>query len=326
MARNQYPILTAEEAASLVPDGATVAFSGFGAAASAKAVPKALAKRAREIHAQGKPFKIRVLTGASTDENLDEELARAEAISWRAPYQSSPTLRKQINDQIVQYVDMHLSHVPQAVIFGFFGRIDFAVIEATEVTRDGRVYLTTSIGASPTFLQHAEKVILEINAAQSPRLREMADILVLPPPPHRSPIPIQHPMTRIGWPYAAVDPKKVVGIVYTDEPDHVPPFSPPDETARKIAHHVVEFLLEEVSAGRIPKEFLPLQSGVGNVANAVMASLGDHPDVPAFYMYSEVFQDGGKALGGECGELEPEPSQDGRGGEGDGFFRRSGDP
>jgi acetyl-CoA hydrolase len=162
MARNQYPILTAEEAASLVPDGATVAFSGFGAAASAKAVPKALAKRAREIHAQGKPFKIRVLTGASTDENLDEELARAEAISWRAPYQSSPTLRKQINDQIVQYVDMHLSHVPQAVIFGFFGRIDFAVIEATEVTRDGRVYLTTSIGASPTFLQHAEKVILEI--------------------------------------------------------------------------------------------------------------------------------------------------------------------
>jgi len=314
MARNQYPILTAEEAASLVPDGATVAFSGFGAAASAKAVPKALAKRAREIHAQGKPFKIRVLTGASTDENLDEELARAEAISWRAPYQSSPTLRKQINDQIVQYVDMHLSHVPQAVIFGFFGRIDFAVIEATEVTRDGRVYLTTSIGASPTFLQHAEKVILEINAAQSPRLREMADILVLPPPPHRSPIPIQHPMTRIGWPYAAVDPKKVVGIVYTDEPDHVPPFSPPDETARKIAHHVVEFLLEEVSAGRIPEEFLPLQSGVGNVANAVMASLGDHPDVPAFYMYSEVFQDAlvdlmkeGRLLGASAASLNLSP-------------------
>lgn len=291
MIRRSYPILTPEEAASLIPDGATVTFSGFGAAASAKAVPKALAKRARELHAQGKPFKIKVLTGASTDENLDEELAQAEAISWRAPYQSSPTLRKQINEQLVQYVDMHLSHVPQAVIFGFFGKIDFAVIEATEITPDGRVYLTTSIGASPTFLQHAEKVIIEINEAQSPRLREMADILVLPPPPHRSPIPIQHPMTRIGWPYATVDPRKVVGIVETNEPDHVPPFSPPDETSKRIANHVVEFLLGELSAGRIPKEFLPLQSGVGNVANAVMASLGDHSGVPPFYMYSEVFQD-----------------------------------
>lgn len=313
---SRYPVLTPDEAASLIPHGSTVTFSGFGAAASAKAVPKALARRARELHGRGEPFRIRVLTGASTDENLDEELARAEAISWRAPYQSSPTLRRQINEQKVEYVDMHLSHVPQAVIFGFFGKIDFAVVEATEITPDGRVYLTTSIGASPTFLQHAEKVIIEINEAQSPRLREMADILVLPPPPHRSPIPIQHPMTRIGWPYATVDPKKVVGIVETDEPDHVPPFSPPDEVSRRIADHVVRFLLEEMAAGRIPKEFLPLQSGVGNVANAVMAGLGEHGDIPAFYMYSEVFQDSlvdlmksGRLLGASAASLNLSPQK-----------------
>jgi succinate CoA transferase len=312
--RSRYPVLTAQEAAAHIPHGSTVTFSGFGAAASAKAVPKALAARAREIHAQGKPFKLRVLTGASTDENLDEELARAEAISWRAPYQSSPTLRKQINDQQVEYVDMHLSHVPQAVIFGFFGKIDFAVVEATEITPDGRVYLTTSIGASPTFLQHADQVIIEINQSQSPRLREMADILVLPPPPHRSPIPIHHPLTKIGWPYAVVDPRKVIGIVETDEPDHVPPFSPPDEVSKRIAHHVVRFLLEEVAAGRIPREFLPLQSGVGNVANAVMASLGEHPDIPAFQMYSEVYQDAlvelmleGRLLGASAASLNLSP-------------------
>lgn len=289
--KSRYSILSPEEAAAHIPHGATVTFSGFGAAASAKAVPKALAARAKEFHAQGKPFKIRVLTGASTDENLDEELARAEAISWRAPYQSSPTLRRQINEQRVEYVDMHLSHVPQAVIFGFFGKIDFAVVEATEITSDGRVYLTTSIGASPTFLQHAEKVIIEINGAQSPRLREMADITVLPPPPHRSPIPIHHPLTKIGWPYAVVDPRKVIGIVETHEPDHVPEFSPPDDVSKRIANHVVRFLLDEVAAGRIPKDFLPLQSGVGNVANAVMAGLGEHADVPPFQMYSEVYQD-----------------------------------
>ena len=37
--------------------------------------------------------------------------------------------------------------------------------------------------------------------------------------------------------------------------------------------------------------FLPLQAGVGNVANAVMNGLGHHPDIPPFMMYSEVFQD-----------------------------------
>ncbi len=286
-----YPTLTADEAAACISNGSMVAFSGFGGAASAKAVPPALAARARDLHSQGKPFRIRVLTGASTDESIDEALAQAGAISWRAPYQSSPTLRQQINNQQVEYVDMHLSHLPQTVSFGFFGKIDVGVIEATEVTRDGRVYLSSSIGASPSFLQWAEHVIIEINQYHSMRTREMADILVLPPPPHRNPIPIHDPLTKVGWPYAVVDPRKVIGIVETDEPDRVAPFTPPDKASQTIADHVVEFLVSELRAGRIPPEFLPLQSGVGNVANAVMAGLGKHPEIPSFSMYSEVFQD-----------------------------------
>ncbi len=42
--------------------------------------------------------------------------------------------------------------------------------------------------------------------------------------------------------------------------------------------------------GRIPPEFLPLQSGVGNINNAVMARLGK-PKNPPFMMYSEVLQE-----------------------------------
>jgi acetyl-CoA hydrolase len=98
-------------------------------------------------------------------------------------------------------------------------------------------------------------------------------------------------MTKIGWPYALVDPNKIIGIVETDEPDQVAPFTPPDQVSRRIARHVVEFLLSEIREGRVPREFLPLQSGVGNVANAVMMTLGAHPDIPPFTMYSEVFQD-----------------------------------
>ena len=35
----------------------------------------------------------------------------------------------------------------------------------------------------------------------------------------------------------------------------------------------VDFLKKEIAEGRMPKGLLPLQSGVGNVANAVIAGL-----------------------------------------------------
>lgn len=286
-----YSIMSAQEAIADVKDGMTIAFSGFSPAGSAKVVPRALAEHARAIHQKGQPFKLRVLTGASSGSSIDDLLARAGAIGWRAPYQAEALLRKQINAGEVEYVDMHLSHVPQAVAFGFFGKIDLAVIEATEVTRDGRVYLTTSIGASPTYLKYADQVIIELNHRQSVRLREMADIMIMPPPPRRSAIPVYDPLSRIGWPYATVDPRKVIAVVESDELDHVADFAPPDAVSEQIARHVVEFLLREKHAGRIPPEFLPLQAGVGNIANGVLAILGEHPDIPPFSMYSEVFQD-----------------------------------
>ncbi len=285
-----FPTLTAEEAAELIPHAAMVAFSGFTAAGAAKAVPKALAARARKLHAGGQPFQISVLTGASTGASLDDALAEADAIRWRAPYQSSGPLRERINDGRVAFVDMHLSHVPQSVLFGFFGPVDVAVIEATEVTPDGRVYLTTSVGASPTFLQVADKVIIERNRHPSRRISEMADIIVPKPPPYRPALDLDHPLQRIGKTYARVDPEKIVGVVETDLPDELGGFDPPDPVSRAIAGHVVQFLLDERAAGRIPPEFLPLQSGVGNVANAVMLGLGENPDVPNFLMYTEVFQ------------------------------------
>ncbi len=286
-----FPRLTPEEAAEHIFHGATVAFSGFTNAGAAKLLPKAIAARAAALHAKGEPFKIRVLTGASSGESIDEPLARAQAMSYRAPYQSGPILRKQINEQEVEYVDMHLSHLPQTVLEGFHGRVDFAVVEATEITLDGRVYLTTSVGASPTYLKYADRVIVEVNRHHSPRLREMADIMIMPPPPHRFPVPFRDPLTKLGYPYAVVDPKKVIAVLENDEPDHVPGFSEPDARSERIAQHVVRFLLDEMLAGRIPNEFLPLQAGVGNVSNGVMRALAQNPYIPTFNMYTEVFQD-----------------------------------
>jgi acyl-CoA hydrolase len=105
---NGFPRLTADEAAAMIFNGALVGFSGFTPAGAAKAVPRALADRANRMHEDRLPMKIRVLTGASTGASLDEALADADAISWRAPYQSSRSLRSRINSQQVQFVDMHL--------------------------------------------------------------------------------------------------------------------------------------------------------------------------------------------------------------------------
>ncbi len=206
------------------------------------------------------------------------------------PYQSSAPLRERINDGRVAFVDMHLSHVPQSVLFGFFGKIDFAVIEASRVTSDGRVFLTTSVGASPTFLQAADKVIIELNRNASTKISEMADIVIPKPPPFRPAIDLDFPLQRIGKTYARVDPEKIVGIVETDQPDELTEFVRPGASCNAIARHVVRFLLEEMASGRIPPDMLPIQAGVGNVANAVLSGLGKHPDIPELTMYTEVFQ------------------------------------
>ncbi|MBN2245943.1 MAG: acetyl-CoA hydrolase, partial [Candidatus Aminicenantes bacterium] len=201
-----YRVISKEEVVSLIKDGDTVGFSGFTAAGAAKVVPVMLAEHAREEHRQGRRFRLRVLTGASSGDYIDNDLPEANAISWRAPYQGGKILREQINRQEVKYVDMHLSHLAQTVGAGFFGRINVAVVEATQITPDGRVYFSASIGASPTWLTHAEKVIIELNRYHSPRLSELADIFTIPPPPRRAPINVYTPLTKIGFPYAYVDP------------------------------------------------------------------------------------------------------------------------
>jgi propionyl-CoA:succinyl-CoA transferase len=286
-----FPRLTPEEAVAHISNGATVAFSGFGNVGAPKVIPRALASLARKQHMKGETFKIRMLTGAGSGVDVDEALAQARAIAWRAPYQNAATLRKQINRQEVEYLDLHLSHVPQVVSSGFLGKVDFAVVEATEVTPDGRVFLTTSVGASPTYLQYAEKVLIEINHHHSSRLREMMDIFTLSSPPHRNPFPMLDPMTKFGWSYAVVDPKKVIGVVETDEPDYTDPVGPPDVTSHRIAEHVIRFLFDEMHARRIPEGFLPVQIGIGAVADGVLAALGKNPYIPPFKVYNLIIHD-----------------------------------
>jgi acetyl-CoA hydrolase len=286
-----FATLTADEAAALIQNGQTLGVSGFTPAGAAKVVPKALAIRARAEHEAGRPFKVAIVSGASTGDSLDGELARADAISWRTPYQSNKSLRESINAGRTRFFDMHLSHLPQQVRSGFLGDIDWAIVEASDVSASGEITLTTSVGASPTFLRCAKKVIIELNRFHSPNLRGFHDIYEPRDPPYRQPIPILRPSDHIGIPTVKIDPSKIVAIVESNMADENAGFEPADETTERIGNNVAEFIAAELHAGRIPKEFLPIQSGVGNIANAVLGSLGAHPGIPAFEMYSEVIQD-----------------------------------
>ncbi|MCW5966192.1 MAG: succinate CoA transferase [Bryobacterales bacterium] len=293
---DRYARLAAPEAAALIKHGNNLGFSGFTPSGSPKAIPMALAERAVIDHLYDRPFKVGVLTGASTGNFLDGALAKADAISFRTPYQTNDELRKRINDGTCRFVDMHLSLVPQFVRYGFLGKIDWAIIEAADVTSDGEIILTSAVGAAPTYAAVADKILIELNRAHPVELRGMHDIFEPQNPPHRRELPIYRVSDRIGSPALKVDPSKIVGIVETNYEDDSRALGEAGEIHQKIGQNVAEFLANEMKAGRIPPTFLPLQSGVGETANGILGMVGTHPDIPPFEMYTEVLQDSVIAL------------------------------
>jgi succinyl-CoA:acetate CoA-transferase len=285
-------IMDAEAAARTIRPGDTVGMSGFTGAGYPKAVPQALARRIEAAHAAGDPFAIRVWTGASTGPELDGALAKAKGIDFRLPYNSDPFAREQINAGTMQYIDMHLSQVAPMAWQGFLGPLDVALVEVSAILPDGAVVPSSSVGNNKTWLDRAERIILEVNSWQSDMLNGMHDIYYgTALPPNRVPIPLTRPHDRIGQPTFRIDPAKVVAVVQTDTPDRNAPFKAPDAAANAIAGHLMEFLAHEVKLGRLPRSLLPIQSGVGNIANAVLHGLQDSP-FENLTAYTEVLQDG----------------------------------
>ena len=284
--------ITAAEAAALIKNGDNLGLSGFTPAGTPKAVTAELAKVAHEEHEAGRPFQVGILTGASTGDSCDGVLSIENAIRYRAPYTTNSEFRKRVNAGLIAYNDIHLSQMAQEIRYGFLGDIDWAIIEACAVTDDGKVYLTAAGGISPTVARLAKKgVIIELNAFHSDRSIGIHDVYEPLDPPSRAAIEINSPGDRIGTPYVQVDPKKIVGIVECNIPDEARAFKDSDPVTDQIGQNVADFLMADMKRGIIPSSFLPLQSGVGSTANAILGALGSNPAVPAFNVYTEVLQD-----------------------------------
>jgi succinyl-CoA:acetate CoA-transferase len=285
-------VMTADDAAALIHNGDNIGFSGFTGAGYPKAVPGALATRIKAAHARGDEFRIGVYTGASTAPELDGALAETDGISFRAPYQSDPIMRNKINKGVSEYSDMHLSHSAIWMRQGFLGHLNVAVIEVTAIKADGTAVPSSSIGNNNVYLDTADKIILEVNEWQSLELEGMHDVYYgTELPPNRRPIPLLKAADRIGQTTLQIDFDKVIAVVESNAEDRNTPFKPLDDDSRAIAGHLIDFLGGEVGAGRMPKNLLPLQSGVGNIANAVLAGLLESP-FENITSYTEVIQDG----------------------------------
>ncbi len=276
-------IIKASEAAEMIKDGMTIGCSGFTPSGYPKAIPLALSNQNRDIN-------ISLLSGASVGRELDGKLSEKGMLKRRFPYQSDEKLREGINKGLINYYDIHLSHFPQQVRYGYFGDIDFAIVEAVAITEEGNIIPSTSVGTSNTFVRKADRVLIELNLNKPLALEGFHDIFEPEDPPYRKPIEIGSVGDRIGVPHIELSEEKLAGIVITELEDDIRLSPLEDKRSKKIAKNIIELLKKEVEEGKIPNNLLPLQSGVGKVANSVLSGLKDSP-FENIEFYSEVIQD-----------------------------------
>ncbi|WAC13476.1 succinate CoA transferase [Dyadobacter pollutisoli] len=278
-------IMQANRAASFIENGMVVASSGFTKSGDSKAVLLAFAERA-----EFDPIKITLITGASLGQHTDARLGTAGAVSLRLPFQADPVMRTLINEGQLMYIDENLGETAMHLKTGIFGEIDIAVLEASSIKEDGSIIPTTSVGNSAVFAALAKQIIVEINVSVPADIEGIHDILLTGKYPDKAIIPIISAGQRVGRDSIPCDPEKIIGIVFTDKKDSPADILAPDKTTQKIASYILDFLKNEVRAGRLTNALLPLQAGIGKVANAVLQGFAES-DFGHLTIYSEVLQD-----------------------------------
>ena len=287
--------MTASEAAELIHDGDNIAIGGFTPNGDPKAVFRELSKRAVREHEAGHPFKVGIFSGASSCQSIEGDMALAHAIKFRAPFSTNKDFREHVNLEEIEYEDMHLGHMAERLRHGVYGTMDWLIIEASDIvegTDECRLSLTSAGGIATTAARLARRIIIELHHFHSPRSRILHDTFE---PGEcgfgRQPIPIIHVLDRIGKDYISIDPKKIVCVVECNIPEEARQFKALTPTTEQMGNNVAEFLVADMKAGRIPPQFLPIQSGVGATGNAVLAAMGKNHHIPSFEVYSEVVQD-----------------------------------
>ena len=279
-------LMSPEEAVKLVLNHDKIGISGFTKTGEPKVFIPTLA---RHFAKNAPDHRVSLYTGASLAEEVEGPIA--PYLEERAPYMSSSTSRKRIHSGEMDFADIHLSHFARNLAYGFYGDLNLAVVEATRILPDGGVILSGSVGISAEALTHAKKVILEVNTTL-PDYTGFHDI-ALPNvyPDVNWPIPIVNIGDRVGLPYVKLDKSKVIAVIESNQPDYPVAFKSVSPAETRIAQNVIEFLLYCNKRFNWNDRLPPMQSGVGNIANAIVGGLYDSP-FKKIRFWTEVFQDG----------------------------------
>jgi acetyl-CoA hydrolase len=279
-------VVPLEEAVRHIKDRCTLAVSGFTKSGEPKQFLQALAAHFREHEPNAK---IALFSGASLADEVENPIA--PFIGKRGPYMSATVSRRMIHAGEMEFTDAHLGAFARNLRYGFYGDIDFAVVEVSRIRPDGSLILSSSVGISAEAVKLAKKVILEVNTS-IPDYTGFHDIALPPLHPRVGwPIPIVNVSDRVGTPYVELDTSKVVAIVESRQPDYPVPFKPVQEIESRIAQNVIDYLLHCQKWLNWGKRIPPIQSGVGNIANAIVGELYDSP-FQKLRFWTEVFQDG----------------------------------
>jgi acyl-CoA hydrolase len=76
--------------------------------------------------------------------------------------------------------------------------MDWALVEAADVTNSGEILLTSAVGAAPAICARAGRILIERNRRPPEALRGFHDIYEPADPPARREIPIYTVRDRIG--------------------------------------------------------------------------------------------------------------------------------
>ncbi|KAL1884012.1 acetyl-CoA hydrolase [Diaporthe australafricana] len=276
------------------PNGSYIGWSGFTGVGYPKKMPTYLADHVEKNNLQGQ-LRYSLFVGASSGAETENRWAGLNMIERRSPHQVGKSIAKGINDGSINFFDKHLSMFPVDLVYGFYtkdkpnNKLDVVVVEATDILEDGSIVPGASVGATPELVQMADKIVIEVNTS-IPSFEGLHDITMTDLPPHRKPYLIMGVEDRIGKTSIPIDPEKVVGVLHSDYQDQTAPNTPADAGSQKIADHIIEFWTHEVKHGRLPDSLLPIQSGIGNIANAVVGGLNDS-NFKNLKVWTEVIQD-----------------------------------
>jgi len=275
------PVRDAPAAAAEIADDATLLVSGFGSVGYPKAVPDAL-------RTSGRDLSLTLVSGGSVGDEIDVDLIEAGAVDRRFPYQARPPARDRVNSREIAFHDRHIASLGDEVRFGGLVDADVAVVEAVAVG-EGWFVPSMCIGPTPAFVEAADRLIVEVNAAQPLALQRFHDVYR----PGTEPLPLSEPDERIASPSVEFDPGKLAAVVRTDRADSPYSFRELTGAEQDLAAHLAEFLTAEIERSPAYADRVPLQFGVGSVGNALMSELGSVEFGDREVVYAgEVIQDG----------------------------------